>query len=409
VDFSSRHRQAACDFTRRAIFTFERVVAVLLTNLMRSLQVELDQFFSHLKLPAGRSANDDAFRMARKKLRWQAFVELNQAILEDLNPVPDWHGFRVVAGDGTTLYLPTTHPDTLRDGGDGFSCYHTGTGGIYSLARASALCETSTGLILCADIAADTQDERSMLAAQLDHLQPNDLLVLDRGYPANWLFALLFAKQRHFCIRLKLDFSNQVKAFVASGTSSAVIEITPDSSQRKDFAEHGLPLQPFLLRLVRVPLKSGQTEVLATSLLNEAQWPAAAFAALYQKRWRIEEAFRHLKCRLKLEQFGGETPQAIRQEFHAAILLHNLATIAAQDVLVQHELDAESHAPNLTHTTHLVRLFLPRLLNDPASINEIGPALFEAITRQIVRRRPDKPTSPRKSGRRKPRYHRAYK
>jgi len=408
VDFISRHRQAARDFTRRTIFTFERVVGVLLINLMRSLQVELDQFFSRLSLPPGRHANDDAFRMARKKLRWQAFVELNQAVLQDLHPAPDWHGFRVVAGDGTTLHLPTTHPDTIREGGDGFGCCHTDTG-IYSTARASALCEASTGLILCADLAADSKDERSMLAEQLDHLQPNDLLVLDRGYPAYWLFALLLAKQRHFCIRLKLGFTNQVKAFVSSGAPSAVIDIAPDGSHRKDFAEHGLPLQPFRLRLVRVPLKSGQIEVLATSLLDEAQWPAAGFAELYHKRWRIEEAFRNLKCRLTLEQFGGETPQAIRQEFHAAILLHNLATIAALDVLIQRGLDAESHAPNLTHASHLVRLYLPRLLDDPASIDEIGPALFEGIARQIVRRRPDKPTSPRKSGRRKPRHHRAYK
>lgn len=408
MDFISRHRQAAHDFTRRAIFTFERVVGVLLANLMRSLQVELDQFFSHLKLPVGRSANDDAFRMARKKLRWQAFVELNQAVLKDINPIQNWHGFRVIAGDGTTLYLPTTHPDTIRDGGEGFGCYHTETG-IYSLARASALCDVSTGLILCADLAAATQDERSLLAAQLDHLQPHDLLVLDRGYPAYWLFALMNARQRHFCIRLKVDFSTQVKDFVASGASSTVIDITPGRAQHKDFAAHGLPLLPFSLRLVRVLLKSGQTEVLATSLLDETQWPTKAFAALYQKRWRIEEAFRHLKCRLKLEQFGGETPQAIRQEFHAAILLHNLATMAAHDVVIQQGLNAESHGPNLTHATHLVRLFLPRLLDDPASIDEIGPVLFEAIARQIIRRRPDKLTSPRKSSRRKPRYHRAYK
>lgn len=270
MDFISRHRQAACDFSRRAIFTFERVVAVLLTNLMRSLQVELDQFFSHLSLPAGRSANDDAFRMVHKKLCWQAFIELNQAVLEDLTPAPDWNGFRVVAGDGTTLYLPTTHPDMVRDGGEGFGCYHTDTG-IYSLARASAVCEASTGLILYAALAAGTQDECSMMAAQFDHLRPSDLLVLDRGYPAYWLFALLHAKQRHFCIRLKLDFSTQIAAFVSSGAQSAMIEITPDGSHRKDFAEYGLPLQPFMLRLVRVPLKSGQDEVLATSLLDETQ------------------------------------------------------------------------------------------------------------------------------------------
>jgi hypothetical protein len=50
--------------------------------------------------------------MARKKLRWQIFVELNQAVLDDLNPAPDWHGLRVVAGDGTTLFAHHTprHP-----------------------------------------------------------------------------------------------------------------------------------------------------------------------------------------------------------------------------------------------------------------------------------------------------------
>lgn len=408
MDFISRHRQTARDFTRRTIFTFERVVGVLLANLMRSLQVELDQFFSRLSLPAGRSANDDAFRMARKKLRWQAFVELNQAVLEDLRPAPDWHGFRVVAGDSTTLYLPTSHPDTIREGGEGFGCYHTDSG-IYSLARAAALCEASTGLILRADLSCETQDERNVLATQLDQLQAGDLLVLDRGYPAYWLFALLFARQRHFCIRLKLDFSSRVQAFVASGASSALIDIAPNGAHRQSFAAHQLPLQPFQLRLVRVPLSNGQSEVLATSLLDETVWPAAAFAALYQKRWRIEEAFRHLKSRLKLEQFGGETPSAIRQEFHAAILLHNLATIAAQDVLIQQGLDAETHAPNLTHASHLVRLYLPILLNDPVSINEIGPTLFESIARQIVRRRPDKPTSLRRANRKKPRHHRAYK
>ena len=305
-------------------FTFERVVGVLLVNLMRSLQVELDQFFSRISLPLGRRAHDDAFRMARKKLRWQAFVELNQAVLADLHPSPDWHGLRVVACDGTTLYLPTTHPDTISSGPDGFNCYHS-QGGIYSLARASALCETSSGLILHASLAADTRDERSMLAEQFEHLRPDDLLVLDRGYPAYWLFALLLARQQHFCIRLPQSFSPQVQAFVASGQACAVIRMQPGHGQRQDFVQHQLPMDAFSVRLVRVPLKTGQIEILATSLLDASRWPAADFAALYQQRWRIEEAFRHLKCRLQLEQFGGETPQAIRQEFHASILLHNLA------------------------------------------------------------------------------------
>ena len=110
-------------------------------------------------------------------LRWVLLATLNQAVLADLHPAPDWHGLRVVACDGATLYLPTTHPDTISSGPDGFNCYHS-QGGIYSLARASALCETSSGLILHASLAADTRDERSMLAEQFEHLRPNDLLAM---------------------------------------------------------------------------------------------------------------------------------------------------------------------------------------------------------------------------------------
>ncbi|MBP8787140.1 MAG: transposase, partial [Azonexus sp.] len=32
-----------------------------------------------------------------------------------------------------------------------------------------------------------------------------------------------------------------------------------------------------------------------TSLLDSAQYPAPAFADLYHRRWRIEEAFKRLK------------------------------------------------------------------------------------------------------------------
>ena len=89
--------------------------------------------------------------------------------------------------------------------------------------------------------------------------------------------------------------------------------------------------------------------------------------------------------------------------------LHNLAIIAAQDVLAEQELDAATLAPNLTHATHLVRLYLPQLLEDPTSIDRIGPALFAGIAGQISKRRPGKPAPPRKPNRKKPRRHRAYK
>jgi hypothetical protein len=44
--------------------------------------------------------------------------------------------------------------------------------------------------------------ERQMLFEHLDKLRHNDLLVLDRGYPAYWLFAALWQRKLHFCMRV---------------------------------------------------------------------------------------------------------------------------------------------------------------------------------------------------------------
>jgi len=279
----------------------------LLTTLMRSLQVELDQFFSNIELPQGRFARDDAFRMARKKLKASAFSELNDHIVADAPTRSRWHGLRVLAADSTTLMLPATHPDTCspdvhRDHGHD------------SLARGAGLCDTSTGLMLRADIESDAKGEREMLVEQLAEIKNDDLLVLDRCYPAYWLFVLLNLRGLLFCMRLTTSFNSTVKNFVASGAASMRWTIQPGKPQKQVFKSHDLPMTSFQLRLVRVLLPSGQVEVLVTNLLDEERWPSAEFSALYHRRWRIEEAFRHLKARLKLEQFGGETPLAIRQE-----------------------------------------------------------------------------------------------
>ena len=384
------------------------MVGILLTTLQRSLQAELDQFFSHWPLPDGRLAHDDAFRMARKKLKPSVFVDLNQRLLAQAPAVTSrWHGWRVLAADSTTLYLPATHPDTIAAAH--FNHYHDGAGGIYSLARAAALLDVASGLFLRADLASDSVGERAMLVSQLSAMQPDDLLVLDRGYPAHWLFALLWQQQRAFCIRLPLSYSPQVAAFVRSGQDSTIITCQPQA-HHAGFAEHELPLTPFRLRLVRVVLPSGQIEVLATSLLDEVQYPACVFGQLYQQRWRIEEAFRHIKCRLKLERFGGETPLAIRQEFHATILLHNLATLAGLEALqALPEAERSEQHVNLTHASQWLRLLIPQLLHRTGDIATLCTCLVEGILYQLTRKRPDRTAPPRKRDRAKPRYHRAYK
>lgn len=44
--------------------------------------------------------------------------------------------------------------------------------------------------------------ERQFLIEHLDRLSPDDLLLLDRGYPASWLVAVLNQRAIKFCMRV---------------------------------------------------------------------------------------------------------------------------------------------------------------------------------------------------------------
>ncbi|WP_249193194.1 transposase, partial [Burkholderia cenocepacia] len=81
------------------------------------------------------------------------------------------------------------------------------------------------------------------------------------------------------------------------------------------------------LRLIRVELASGESEVLLTSLLDRQAFPAEVFADLYHRRWGIETDYRRLKQTLCLDNFSGRSVTAVKQDFHAGQLLKNLALL----------------------------------------------------------------------------------
>ncbi len=56
-------------------------------------------------------------------------------------------------------------------------------------------------LTLHASVHGASVSERQMLFEALACLGPDDLLVLDRGYPATWLVAYLTEKKIRFCMR----------------------------------------------------------------------------------------------------------------------------------------------------------------------------------------------------------------
>jgi len=300
-----------------------------------SYQDELDHFFKALNCfdVAKRIISKAAFCKARLKLKYEAFIELNRYLIELFEKTFEprtWHGFRLIAVDGTLLQLPK-----IKALADHFGLWNVRKGEPCVLARVSQLFDSLNKISISAVITPKNIGEREHAAQLFMNLLPNDLVLLDRGYPAFWLFKLLSSLDIHFCARLKKNWKD-VQKFLKSGLKEKVIKLKPTSSSIKECREIGIDIKPIKLRLIRVELDSGEIEVLATTLLNKNDLPHELFSDLYHDRWPIEEDYNYVKNWIEIENFTGKTVLSVYQDFHAKFFSKNLTSILAfpmQEVL----------------------------------------------------------------------------
>ena len=148
-----------------------------------------------------------------------------------------------------------------------------------------------------------------------------------------------------------------------------------------------------------------------TSLLDSSTYPAADFADLYHARWRIEEAFKRIKHRLKLEHLSGLSWLAAQQDFGAKLVCDNLnalAIYAAQRADVTDPSDHTVHyKPNRTYGFALLKRWLPRWLMNQFPDLDTLLAVFDELLTHVIRCVPGK-SKPRPN-RPKPHLHHAYK
>ena len=86
--------------------------------------------------------------------------------------------------------------------------------------------------------------ERELAAGHSLSLEPDDLALYDRGFPAFWLFAFHPIEQRHFCARVKYDFHPQVTAFLADGVKQRTVSLSPNRAGVRQCREYHLPPDP---------------------------------------------------------------------------------------------------------------------------------------------------------------------
>lgn len=268
-----------------------------------------------------------AFTKARRYLKPTAFVELNRKLLSRLeaeHPLNTWQGLRLLAIDGSKLHVPNT-PEVLQHFGGQANAY-----GIKPQALLSQCYDVLNELSVDVEIHPYRTSERSIAYAHLQRMTGDNVFLYDRGYPAIWFMAAHYDQQQHFCMRMPTEAKYRcVRDFVASDAIDSIIDLTASRESLAHCRQLNIRTQAFKVRLIKIELSTGETEVLATNLLDSNRYPHQSFKALYQKRWGVEEDYKQQKHSLKIELYSGKTVHAVLQDIHAKVLTKNLLRIIA--------------------------------------------------------------------------------
>ena len=411
--FCHQHRIDEKAFTRKRSFTFVNSMLFLMQKTVRSIQSHIHSFFE-ARGQSSPGLTPSAWSQARSKLCHTAFIALNeQAIVKVVYRDPAhpqlrlWRRHRLVAIDSSLQRLPKEEDlgkefgwvECKNDGGD---C------GRYPQGRLSVLTDVLNRIGLQTFFVDWTTGERELALAHLKGMEPWDLGLLDRGYAEYPLWAHFERADRKFVCRCQASSFKIVNQLFKDNQAgrSVTVQLVASPNHVEELRAAGLPLE-ITLRFVTVRLSTGELEVLATNLLDEALYPTDCFGELYHYRWGIETFYNVLKSRLDLGNFTGRTVEAVRQDVYSTVFVSNLESLLiapANQQLKEHS-DALKHRQQVNHAVsfHAIKSHIIALLTSQEPLPQVLSKLEQFFLANPTTVRPD-----RKVPRKKPSARRSY-
>lgn len=415
-NFIARHRVRAEDFTRQRQLTFPVIMLFTLQKTVKSLQRHLHEFLDEL---AGgeifEPVTPGAWTHARAKLKHTAFVELNrECVLPAIyagaadRPVRRWHGHRLLGIDSSLLRLPA-HEDMFAQFTEVVVTNNRGDTGVrYPEGRMSVVYDLLNRVGLDGRLEPSSTGEIALALEQLTQAAPDDVLLNDRGFTGYRYFASTRKRRLHFVARCSGGSFLAAQELLRRNRAgrSVVVKLVAPRAERDELEKLGLPLE-LVVRFVSLRLSTGELEVLATSLLDEEKYPTREFSALYHRRWNHETFYGVMKGRLELENFSGQTPEAVRQDFHSTLLLCNLESVltASSEATLQEQSATHEHPKQVNRAVsfHALKLELLPLLYGDTPVATVVAKLQQWFVASPVSVRGE-----RKVPRRKPSLSRSY-
>ena len=370
----------------------------MLSMIRESSRNALERYFA--RNGEDTSMTQQAFSLARQKIKWEAFRELFDYGVEAhyanyQETTRRRNGCRVHAIDGSKLALPNDKP--LR------ACFGVSNGS--PMAQGSALYDVCNDLVVDARIEPMATDERALAEMHINHLRGlasfeewKELILFDRGYPSFELIQGLLERKIHYVMRVREKFSRAIDGL---SRGDHVIEL--------ERGEARIPV-----RVIKFRLGSGEVETLITDILDGGIG-TRAFKSLYFKRWSIETECDVLKKKLEIENFSGRLADNIRQDFYATMVLTNLAADFFEEA--QGEVDKKQKGKNSKYryqvnVNHEIGVLKDRLIktlfeNDGKKRGEMFAGVIALLQKRLIPIRPNR-SIPRATPR-KARFHHNHK
>lgn len=318
-----------------------------------------------------------------------------------------WLGRTVKLFDGSTVSMP----DTPKNQAAYPQSRAQAPGVGFPIARIAVLFSLSVGTVLDLGIrrwAGKFQSELAMLRDMIATFDAGDVLLTDRYLCSYMEIALLQQKSVDFVGRIHSRRTVDFRRGKQLGGCDHVVQWDkpprPAWMSREQYAAMPatLSIREFRHRIVR-PGYRPRTIVVATTLLDAAQFSVAEIAKLYRLRWDAEINLRSLKTMMHMDVLRCLSPEMVRKEIWAHLLAYNLIRTVIAQAAAQH--DKHPRQISFTRAMRTLEAFRSPLAYTPShGLLTLYEHMLLAIASHEIANRPDR-LEPRQRKRRPKPYH----
>lgn len=375
------------DFTRKSPLSFAVVASSILHMFKESVEFNMQKV---LKSLGAKPVTGSAFTQARYKIKPKLFETLCDKVADTYEASGKilWKGYRLLAGDGSTLNLPSS-----KDIEAYFGVYSITQKGVKRyLARIFFFYDVMNNFVVRGNLSKMKHGEKTLMLQCLETM-PSDksIIILDRGFGHFCTLKELMGQQRVICVRLSCINSNFAKKALEREEEDFITDWVPSKKERENSRNNGLDCAPIKVRVVKIRLNTGETELLVTNLYDQQEISTEDLDELYHLRWGVEESFKNLKPKMKIEQFGCKKTEGVFQEFYAHIFCMNMVALTGS--IANRQIIARTKHRNTEYKynwKNAYRFLREKIINF-LMLKEIGQwldSLIEEISTSIVAIKP---------------------